>query len=225
MADQYTLRFINNSTMSGNACVYQTDPNIGPNVMSLAWFSKAAHPTTKLTFRWTIDYSFTWAETGQLIPGVFYDATQNWPADLQNTNQVTFSRIGGAYTFKDQVKGAIPGTLYIMEDSTIPSKMASVGVGMSGNGTFAVQAQPNITAMFTPHPQYWITFGMMEEGEVLDIAQITQKANIEFPPGIFSMTAILKADNTWDVKPTNEVNRLFVKSRMENREIIYGNHL
>jgi hypothetical protein len=217
---QYTLRVVNDSTNLTDMCVYQQDPDIGArDVMSLAWFAKPAYPTTTVVFRWTIDYSFIWSETGQLKPGVFFDASQIWPADPNVVgvagenkpgNQVGFSHPSqGAYTFTSTpTAGAQSGTLYINEDPTIPLKQASIGIGMSGSGTFAVQAQPNLHLSFTPHPTYWLTAGTYQQGEVLDIQSITKPAQLFFPPNVYSLTAILNEDNSWTVEPTSKSNAL-----------------
>jgi hypothetical protein len=219
----YTLVFVNNSTQTANACVYQKDPDTtNPNVMSLAWFAKPAAPSTKLQFGWSVDYSFVWSETGQLQPGVLFSASQTWPADLSLSNQVQFADIGGAYTFQNQTAGT-PGSLTILETNSLPADQASVGIGMSNSGTFVVQAQPNMTAIFTPHPEYWITFGNITQGEVLDITTITStSAKIEFPPNIFSMTATLSAGNTWSVAPTSQVNAAFLSARQKNPKALWG---
>jgi hypothetical protein len=197
---KYSLTFINNSTNSGNACIYQTDPDLGPDVMSLAWFAKPTHPTTEETFSWQIDYGFIWDETGELVPGVVFDASQVWPADLTQANKISFSLINEAYTFSNLTKGSMQGVLEIDEDSTIPLKRASVGISMAGAGTFAKQAQPNMTLFFEPHPEYWITFGNFESGEVLNMTELTSKQKIEFDPGVFDKIVILNKDNTWTVK-------------------------
>lgn len=197
----YQLYFVNNSTMSGSACVYQQDPNIGmPNVMSLAWFAKAANPNTKLMFQWNINYSFVWSQTGVLTPGVIFFASETVNADLSQNNKIGFSYQNDAFTFqKPPTQGSQTGTLYINQDGNIPPNTASVGVGMSGSGTFAVQAQPNILATFTPHPQYWITFGNYQQGQVMDVGTITGAKKIDFPPNVYVMTATLNSDNTWNV--------------------------
>lgn len=204
----YQLYFVNNSTMSGNACVYQQDPNRMPNVMSLAWFTKAANPNTTLMFNWDIQYNFVWSQTGMLVPGVVFFASEKVNADLSQQNKIGFSYQNNAFTFqKPPVQGPQAGTIFIEQDGTIPANTASVGIGMSGAGTFAVQAQPNVLATFTPHPEYWITFGNYQQGEVMDIGTITQKAQISFPPNVYVMTATLNADNTWKVTqgmPTSE---------------------
>ncbi len=196
----YSLTFINNSNLEGDACVYQQDPDLGvENVQTLAWFTKSAAPTTQLIFDWSIDYSFVWSQTGNLVPGVVFTASQTWAADLSSTNQVTFTDENGAFTFENQTQGAEEGSLYISEDGTIPVGEASVGIGMSGFGTFAVDAEPNYNLVFTPHPEYWITFGTYTQGEVMNISESTNSAQISFPDNVYAMTATLNADNTWTI--------------------------
>lgn len=214
----YTLNFINNSNISGDLCVYQTDPSItDPSVMSLAWFTQRCHPTTHAKYTWGIDYSFVWSQTGKLQAGIVFDATQVWLADLKTTNKISLKKESGAYTFYNQTKGDREGTLFIDEDSSIPSvPEASVGIGMNGSGTFVVQARPNMHPNFTPHPLYWVTFGNFIKGQVLDISDITDKAEIKFPAGVYSMTAILNEDNTWSVMPTNQVNQEIVEKNAKN---------
>ncbi|CRK60293.1 hypothetical protein [Alloactinosynnema sp. L-07] len=221
--NQYTLRVVNDSTNFVDMCVYQEDPNLGvPNVLSLAWFAKPAYP-----IRWTVDYSFVWSETGTLVPGVYFDASQTWPADptvngvtteTKAGNQIGFSHpSANAYTFTSTpTDGAQVGSLYIKEASNIPLKRASIGIGMSGAGTFAVQSQPNLNLTFTPHPVYYLAAGTYSQGEVLDIGSITDKTDIRFPAGVFSMTATLGEDNQWSVSPTSGRNAL------EHKQVISG---
>jgi rhizosphere induced protein len=221
-AQPYTLTAINNSTNSGNFCVFQQDPDLGvSNVLSLAWFSKFAFPSTTIKFSWTIDYNFVWSETGVLTPGVLFDASQTFNADLQNSNQITLTYAGG-YNFINQTRGPNPGILYIKEDSTIPPKQASVGIGMSGFGTFVVQAQPNLNLNFSPHPRYYIAFGNFIQGEVLDISEMTNVAEVAFPTNVYSMTAILGADNAWTVKSTAALNALVVNARASDPSLTFN---
>ena len=46
--------------------------------------------------------------------------------------------------------------------------------------TFVKPAQPNMDMKFTPHPEYWITLGDFEKGEVLDIGEIINKQKNSF---------------------------------------------
>jgi rhizosphere induced protein len=199
----YQLNFKNNSSQTGNACVFQTDPDLGVyNVMSLAWFAKSAFPTTSIQFTWSIDYCFTWSRQGTLTPGVVYQAAQTWTADLSTKNAIDFRKDISldAYTFENQTAGPQEGNMYIYEKKTVGINECSVGIGMSGSGTFVVASQPNMQLQFTPHPKYWITFGSFTQGEVLDIEAITSTAQeLAFPVNDYSLNVTLNADNTWSV--------------------------
>lgn len=197
----YSLAFVNNSSQTGTACVYQNDPTMGvPNAMSLAWMTRVAAPRTKLVFQWQVDYSFVWAETGALVPGVMFEASQTWPADLSTANQVTLSYMDGFYTFENQTQGPRSGSLYIVNGPSVPAGDAAVGIGMSGLPIYAVQAQPNWNLVFTPHPLYWITFGNYVQGEVMDVESISNAAQVIFPPGGYSMTATLNQNMSWTIQ-------------------------
>jgi rhizosphere induced protein len=218
----YTVNFINNSVDQGDVCIFQQDPDISnPNVLSLAWFSKLVFPTTTVKFQWQINYSFVWGETGTLVPGVLFDASQTWGADLSTNNKVTLA-YQGAYTFENQTKGPQPGTLYIAEDSSLPINQASVGIGMSGAGTFVVQAQPRLNLTFTPHPRYWIAFGNFTQGQVLDIGQISNPFELDFPPNVYSITVTLNADNTWSESTTPEANAHFLRAKSKDPKALWG---
>ena len=71
---------------------------------------------------------------------------------------------------------------------------------MSGDGTFVVNAKSNLHHTFTPTPiHYIVASDEVEKGEVMDKTTITQTAEIQFPTGVYSMTATLQADNTWSI--------------------------
>ena len=208
---QYTLIVVNNSINLFDFCVYQQDPQLGvQDAKSLAWFSQSAASGTTLEFTWTIDYSFVWSQTGELKPGVNFKASDIWPADpsivavgdkFHAGNQVGFEKQDGkAYRFTSTpAKGAQPGTLYIVEDPKIPLLEASIGIGMSGAGTFAVQSQPILTRGFTPHPTYHLVAGSYAPGEVLDISAITGSVDIPYKPNEYVKKAVLNLDNSWTV--------------------------
>ena len=198
---QYRLTFVNNSSDVWTACLYQTDPSGNPDVQSLVWFAKPAAPGTSVGIEWTIDYSFYWGETGPLMPGVNVHHEQLWPANLTTANQVSFLRQpDGAYSFANQTAGPSPGSLSIIQQGSVVPGQASVGISMSGAGVFAFQASPNMNTVFTPHPTYWITAGMYAAGQVLDLNDVTNPQQIDFPPGVFAMTATLNPDDTWTVR-------------------------
>ncbi|WP_367128884.1 hypothetical protein [Saccharothrix sp. HUAS TT1] len=203
MPTKYTLTVRNESTQFQNLCVYQQAVDLGVrNVMSLAWLTAPAWPHTTVTFEWNLDYSFTWSYTGALKPGVKFRAQEVRRANPQDltANQVLFDYSDGAHRFLDgrAFGTAELGNLYIRELPSVPADGAAVGIGMSNSGVFAVQAQPNENLVFTPHPSYWLTAGTYSHGEVLDIEQITNSAQLNYDAG-FELNALLRPDNTWSV--------------------------
>jgi rhizosphere induced protein len=200
MGQPYSLNVINNAS-TNNFCVFQKAPdNASPNILSLAWFAKQVHGGgAKIKFTWQINYCFVWAETGVLAPGVTFDAGATQNADLSTINKIKFNHAGGAYQFVDQTRGSSEGTLSIASQGDVPMKTASIGVGMSGFGTFAQQAEPNKLFTFTPHPNYWLIAGNFVQGEVMDMGNVTSAVEIKFPANVYSMTATLNDDNTWMV--------------------------
>lgn len=209
MSTHYTLTVKNNSLLSGDICVYQTNPNGSDNNLhTLAWFSKKCHPHTEIMFEWDLEYSFTWCETGVLTPGVRFYASQIEPADPTNTSQnaIGFTLQDGAYTFTSTSKRPSAGSLGIYTDGTVPNNQASIGIGIGGKSAFAANATPNYNFTFIPHPQYWIAFGNFTAGEVIDLNQVTNSAQIVFPVNIYSKEVTLKEDNTWEVNSLKLVN-------------------
>ncbi|HEX2205314.1 MAG TPA: hypothetical protein VHG91_18540 [Longimicrobium sp.] len=200
---QYSVTFVNNSNQAGTACLYQQGAGSVPNVMSLAWFTKFISPNTTMLFRWSLDYSFVWAETGVLVPGVVFDTGQLLPADPSSGSRVQFTQVAGGFTFEGEEQGGSPGSLSIQSSGTIPQNQAAVGIGMSGRGTFATQAQPNTNVVFTPRPAYWLAFGNFVQGQVLDVGRIPNPVRIDFPPGVYSITATLNRDNSWTIATTS----------------------
>jgi rhizosphere induced protein len=197
MSQQYELIAVNNSPDTATFCLYQFDESA--TLFPAAWFTKMAAPTSRVYFRWTIDYDFVWGETGQLVPGVIFDSAQIWNANLTTQNKVTLGNEGGAYTFSDLTQGPQSGTLSILCDTTVPMNMLSAGIGMSGSATSVAQAMPNMSFQFTPQPQYRLAFGNFTGGQVLDAETISNPATISFGPSIYSLTATLNADGTWTI--------------------------
>jgi rhizosphere induced protein len=198
MGTQYSLTCINNSSLLGSFAVFQLPPplTVPANVFSLAWFARAAHPGTQVTFDWTVNYSFVWSETGVLQPGITFNASQNVPADPLGANmtQLTEDVYGATYFTSPTSDGAI-GSLTIQQLANVVPNRTSIGIGMSNAGTFAIQAAPNMTAVFTPHPNYWLMFGNYEAGQVIDLENVTGEIEVTYAGSLASRTATLGPDN------------------------------
>ncbi len=219
----FTLVCQNNSSQSGDFCVFQQDPSLGvTNAQSVAWLVEPAHPTTRVTFCWQASYDFAWSKTGKLAEGVVAASAQVWPADLETSNQVTLTYVGGAFTFENQVAGSAAGNLYLMQNGTIPADTAAAGIGMGGAATFLAQAEPNISMIFTPSPHIWLAFGDYTTGEVLGSEVLGHAVEIPYAPNVYSMAAILNADNTWTVDTTLALNKAFLLAQAEDSAARWG---
>lgn len=202
-ADQeYSLTLKNESSQDWVFYVYQTMPNMSEKMLSLAWFASPypIAPQDEIEFRWSIQYNFVWGDTGELKPGINYNARGPRNANLDSLNLTNFGfNEGGAPTLSEPQKDSKnKGTLVINDQDNIPSKKFSVGIGMSGKGTFVEQAGPDLHHFFTPNPTYWIGAATKRKiGDVLDIKTITDSAKVEFQTGIYDVTKTLNSTNKW----------------------------
>jgi len=204
MGNVYSVSVNNHASYSAYFMVFQSDPtNWAANALSLAWFSKFSNPgpTTRIKFQWTVNTGFSWADTGDLQPGIEYSTAETYDPTGGN-NMITLD-YNGAYQFVNPTKGPDPARLYLSESPSIPIKSdASVGVTMSGSTVYAVQARPNQSLTFSPHPKYYIAYGDYMEGDVLDVNSINNPLELPYPTGIYALSTTLNADGSWDVPQT-----------------------
>lgn len=201
----YSLVVTNRSPQFQDVCLFQKAVDLGvPNAMPLAWLTAPLWPGKSTTFTWSVDYSFVWALTGPLTGGVTFVPWDQVGADQNDPrhDRIALDYSYGTYGFVPTSTGSNPppGTLEVDVLPTVPEGTASVGIGMSGGSVFAVQAEPGADLRFTPHPQYWVTAGTITAGEVLEIEEIRNEAEIPFD-GTFSMQATLDSTNQWMVSP------------------------
>ncbi|HEY8333209.1 MAG TPA: hypothetical protein VIQ05_05390 [Tardiphaga sp.] len=193
----HTLRFHNNSGRTQTFVCYQA-PGRDPNGHALAWFAMPIASGVEVNFRWREAYDLAWLETGLLAPGVQYAASQVVPATAGNS--ITLTGADGAFSFTGQKFAGPANELIVSCDGTIPINTLGVGIGMSGSPIMVIQAMPNITSVFMPLPEYWVTVADVTQGEVMDLSQLAAKAQVAFPPNVTAMTATLKPDQTWSIQ-------------------------
>ncbi len=215
MAKQYSLTVNNQASHSAYFMVYQSDPTQwDPNALSIAWFAKFSNPspTSKIKFSWGVDWGFSWGDTGKLQAGVRYDASETYEPQNSNDNLITLD-YNGAYLFGTPAAGQDPNRFYIQESKNIPvNSSASVGMTMSGNTVYAVQARPNQNLTFSPHPTYYLAYGNYEEGTVIDVSTVNNPLTLVYATGVYSLSTTLNADNTWTPpKSLASTNARFLK--------------
>src|SRR5260370_13088546 len=147
--------------------LFQRYPDGYPSAQSLAWFAKYNYPKTRVSFHWTSELCFVWSDAGQLVPGIIASASQVIAADPVDGNEITLT-YDRAFNFINQGPGRQPGILSITEDATIPSGMASAGIGMSGQPTFLIPAPPNPTFQIATRTQYRVPLSQKPSGQVVD---------------------------------------------------------
>jgi rhizosphere induced protein len=194
----YEVVFVNNSTLSGNVCIFQTA--VGSQ-LSTVWLGRYSYPDTQTTFKWSIDYAFTWAQTGPLMPGKQFMASQIVETSLTSDNKITIDYTDGAFAFTSKTLGPQPELLYVEQSANIPLNTASIGMAMSGSTVYVAQAAPNLVTAFNPvGSKGFIFFGDYEMGEVLDPEQISNKEELSFPESGYYLKAILNADHSWTIE-------------------------
>lgn len=198
----YSIKLVNQSAAPFKFYVYQQLPNQqSANVFSLAWFCSPYNiaPGNQITFMWDIQYGFVWGDSGVIQPGVTFNAGGNVSADPQGANSTTFSSSPNTGPNLSSPKPGQPqGSLIISDAANVPSNEFSVGVSMSGAGTFVTNAGPNLTHTFTPTPTYWIAAGSnVQVGTVMDITTVNQNTQVIFPPNVYSLTYALNSSNQW----------------------------
>lgn len=195
---RYSLTCTNNSQLRGRFMVFQKAPpsSENENIKVLAWFARPAAPGSKVTFTWTTNYCFFWSEYNLISSEISANAGQVIEADAEDINTV---EIGvddyDATSFSPPRGGGVSGTLTIEQMESIVPGRTLVGIGMSGAAVMGVSANPNTISTFRLQPNYWITFGNFQTGEIIDPEQISSAVEITFAGGTHNRTVVMGLDN------------------------------
>lgn len=197
----YSLTLVNQSRDLCTFYVFQTLPDQSPEVFSLIWLASpfAIAPGQEFRFDWSTDDNFVWGPTGMLSPHIGFHANGTIPADPDAANTTTLTAVPALH-LTDAIPGAEPGALTIKVDHTVRSDTYAVGIGMSGKGTFLVQAEPDLTHTFLPTPIYWIGAGPMVVAQtVLDTMTKDPIEEVSFPPDVYELTYTLNKSKQWEL--------------------------
>lgn len=204
MAGLYALRLTNNSPLGGHMCLYLRHPDqeTDPELYSLAWQAQNCPPGATITFSWTLEFGFAWAETGPLGPGAFFEPAQTIGADpsAAGKRSVIFQGHGQGYDFNSGSAEPEAGYLNFQTDHSVPTNRMAVALTVSGRPAFARPAGPNLGFTFQPEPRYWAAFGPYEPGQVLDFSELALTTEIVFPSGKRSAQAAFQRDCTWEIR-------------------------
>jgi hypothetical protein len=200
MGKRYSVTIHNNASEAACFMVFQNDPTQwAPDAVSLAWLAKFSQPGphSRTQFQWSADMGCSWAETGQLVPGVHFIASETYDC-IGGRNLITLD-YNGTYMLKNPTQGFDPARFYVAESAQVPTRsQVAVGITMSASTVYAVPARPQQNLTFSPRPRYFLAYGQYEEGQVIDISTVRNPLELCFPPGVYALTTTLNADGSWD---------------------------
>ena len=101
--------------------------------------------------------------------------------------------------FSEATGRADRGILKIIDSANVPPNTFYVGIAMSEKGIYLEAAAPGKSHVFMPPSFCVCAVDQVKEGDVLDIQDTTQTAELHYPPNVYNLTAILNSDNTWKV--------------------------
>ncbi len=211
---RYTLWFVNESLLAGQACIYQ-DPANAPcsqnPIEQLAWRLAPANSQVELCFEWEVAYQCVWFDRDDTASA---SARQFYDADPQAGCALVLGRNRYGCEFQAVPERATRGQLAMLTDRSIEAGGAvRLGIGMDGGASFSVSASPNVVTAFTPVPEaqlvYWISFGAyaLQPGSVIAPAMLNPSARIAFPPNVDTMTVVLDQQNEWQVNNGSPARR------------------
>ena len=196
----YSIRVTNNGNKPWKFCIFQPPTAEGVRTSTLAWlvYPFKINIGEQITLTWDVQYQVMWVTTGELKPGVVFSPGGSMDVDLNTHNMVSFT--APPPTLSSPTRGGPRGSITVNDGPTVPMNEYSVAVGMGNKAIYAVNAGPRLQHIFTPNPKYWIcALRDVDEGQVIDIP--ANKAEVTFPPDVFTMSATLHNDYDWDIKP------------------------
>jgi hypothetical protein len=204
---QYSLKCINQSTTSWYFYIYQRAPGQSDNdIYSLVWMTSPYKIglLSFITFKWSVDYSFFWLNTGKMEAGIVPYSGGYTPASLSTANSTTFDIKDDTPQLSGSVQGPSPEEFSIIQSGNVPNAIFSTGIGMSGFTTFIQQSYANTSQAFRSDASIYIAAATqpMQAMQVISQGSIPNSIAITFPLNICDLTAILGEDNLWTVSVT-----------------------
>ncbi|MNW28528.1 hypothetical protein D3C74_53570 [compost metagenome] len=175
----YSVKIKNNGTHPGSFALYKEDPDMmNPDTLILAWLAEPSANGQETTISWTVDYSFYWTKVKSPEPGTTISSTASKDGDLKSNNSIGFSKLqGGTYVLSETSSAGHQNILYVHQDETIEvDDNAFIGILIDNQPVIAKRAQPSTITEFTPHPTYYLIYGDIEQGAVIDVSEYSDQA-------------------------------------------------
>jgi len=192
-----SVTFVNNSMRVGDVCITPLDLE-APGGHRLAWLARYSAPGRSVSFQWSQDLGFAWAETGKFVPGVTFEASQVIAAEARSANAITFGVDPYGMGSFLAPTGDSSGAFTIRTQPGVPSDRFAVALALSGSPAFAVPAVGNASVSFKAPTTFGIRFGSCMQGDVMD--ETDAFVTIPFGDSRTAVTAVLNADDTFSFR-------------------------
>ena len=201
---QYSLKCVNNSENSWYFYIYQRMSNQSDNdIYSLVWMSSPYKIGLQsfITFKWSLNDSFWWFNTGNLQEQVIPKSGGSVSASLTSSNSTTFNTDNNTPQFSTPVSGTPSNEFLIMGGDNIPNFTFSTGIGMSDFATYIKQTYANTSQEFGSNTTFWVAATTSQKlvTETLNQTNISNTEIFSFPLNTYSLTASFGEDNLWTI--------------------------
>lgn len=224
--DMY-LKVTNNSEIEHpKFAVYCRVPVVGGggDPFGTAWIVQEIGRGNTREYGWNIVYRFVWSAQ-RTENGYAWSATNSAEADPNSKTKcaITFTHDGDFKFEPKQVAAPYGDHLAIHSTSQVPPPSrtpSSVGISIDGKTVVVADSGPNLTATFTLHPTYYIGAGSFTQGEMIDVASMTDLHEIKYQNNEIARWVTLNPDNTWnDVSYTPDDIAKMIPTQAAAREM------
>lgn len=200
--ERYSLKCVNRSTQSWYFYLFQRQQNpSGTDKFSLCWMVSPYRigVGSFMTFRWSMEYGFSWLNTGRLEAGSTPLSGGYVLGSLTTANSTTFDIVENTPELATPSPGDPADLFLIHGGEDLPNRIFSTGIGMSGSAAIVMQTYANTPQQFSANTSYWVgaTTRQIRHNEVLQQDVIPNSSEFHFPANTYSMTLKLGEDNQW----------------------------
>ncbi|MCU1456451.1 MAG: hypothetical protein JWL73_543 [Actinomycetia bacterium] len=204
-----TVQIVNNSGAMTMAYVFVTAGYTPVPLQSTAWLTTyELLPGTSSSLKWDTSTQLMWADQ-QLATGISFEAQQTLslpPAGPGQTGVADLTQQNGSISLQadPMFAGLQTGSLAVKTETPNAPVFsgAAVALGLSGSPALVAPAGSDMTTFPVTRLTYWLASGFAGPSQVLGQFETANAVQLDFTPGITSLTATLNADGQWSVQPS-----------------------
>lgn len=195
------LRFINQSTVNANFCIFplSAKSNI-TNPSYCIWLSAKVCPMASADFEWQEDLCFSYFEPVAPSNGSLIKISGTTPLNTDTGNTIVLNYENNSISFT-QTGTFKKGELLIKQPPHFPNqKNIMVGVGMCNLPALMFDAQPNIDLIISPAIDYSFLLTSHQTGDLVPVTDIDGSLyKIKFPNNNTAIQVVMDGANTFNI--------------------------